>query len=213
MQRGVEREVLPAAQALGLGLLAWSPLGRGVLTGKYRGGTPADSRGASPHLSAFVGPYLDAASRRVVDAVVTAADGLGLLPARGRAGLGAGPAGVASVLVGARTAAQLRASLTSEEVELPRGDHGGARRGRRAPPVGLPRAVLTGAARLSVSRGAGARPRRGRQVDLDDVVVEVLDLVVEVVVIVVVLVVLVVLVEVVVVQIVVARRRRTGRTG
>ena len=71
---GVEREVLPAAQALGLGVLAWSPLGRGVLTGKYRTGTPADSRAASPHLSGFVGAYLDGASRRVVDAVVTAAE-------------------------------------------------------------------------------------------------------------------------------------------
>ncbi len=38
---------MPAAQALGLGVLPWSPLGRGVLTGKYRTGTPADSRAAS----------------------------------------------------------------------------------------------------------------------------------------------------------------------
>jgi hypothetical protein len=43
LQRGIEREVLPAAEALGLGVLAWSPLGAGVLTGKYRSGTPADS--------------------------------------------------------------------------------------------------------------------------------------------------------------------------
>jgi len=32
-----------------LGVLAWAPLGRGVLTGKYRTATPADSRAASPH--------------------------------------------------------------------------------------------------------------------------------------------------------------------
>ena len=54
LSRGVEAEVLPAAQALGLGVLPWSPLGRGVLTGKYRHGTPADSRAASPHFSTFV---------------------------------------------------------------------------------------------------------------------------------------------------------------
>jgi aryl-alcohol dehydrogenase-like predicted oxidoreductase len=119
LQRGVEREVLPAARALGLGLLAWSPLGRGALTGKYRGGTPADSRGASPHLSAFVGQYLDPASRRVVDAVVTAADGLGCSPVEVALAWVRDRAGVASVLVGARTAAQLRASLSSEDVELP----------------------------------------------------------------------------------------------
>jgi aryl-alcohol dehydrogenase-like predicted oxidoreductase len=119
VQRGVEREVAPAAQALGLGLLAWSPLGRGALTGKYRAGTPADSRGASPHLSEFVGQYLDAAGRRVVDAVVTAADGLGCSPVEVALAWVRDRPGVASVLVGARTAAQLRASLASEEVELP----------------------------------------------------------------------------------------------
>ncbi len=119
VQRGVEREVVPAAQALGLGLLAWSPLGRGVLTGKYRAGTPADSRGASPHLSAFVGQYLDAASRQVVDAVVTAADGLGCSPVEVALAWVRDRPGVASVLVGARTSAQLQASLSSDEVELP----------------------------------------------------------------------------------------------
>ena len=36
LQRGIEREVLPASTVLGVGVLAWSPLGRGVLTGKYR---------------------------------------------------------------------------------------------------------------------------------------------------------------------------------
>ena len=80
VQRGVEREVLPACAALGLGVLAWSPLGRGVLTGKYRSGTPADSRAASPHLSGFVSAHLDVASRRTVDAVCTAAEGLEASP-------------------------------------------------------------------------------------------------------------------------------------
>lgn len=119
VQRGVEREVLPAAQALGLGVLAWSPLGRGVLTGKYRAGTPADSRAASPHLSGFVGAYLDKRSRRVVDAVVTAADGLGCSPLEVAIAWVRDRDGVASALVGARTAAQLRGSLMSEDVELP----------------------------------------------------------------------------------------------
>src|SRR5674536_110 len=47
LARGIEREVVPAAVDAGLGILPWSPLGRGVLTGKYRGGTPADSRARS----------------------------------------------------------------------------------------------------------------------------------------------------------------------
>jgi aryl-alcohol dehydrogenase-like predicted oxidoreductase len=119
VQRGIEREVLPAAQALGLGVLAWSPLGRGVLTGKYRAGTPADSRAASPHLSAFVAPYLGRPGRRVVDAVVTAADGLGCSPLEVALAWVRDRAGISSILVGARTAAQLRGSMLSEDIELP----------------------------------------------------------------------------------------------
>jgi aryl-alcohol dehydrogenase-like predicted oxidoreductase len=119
VQRGIEREVLPAAAALGLGVLAWSPLGRGVLTGKYRTGTPADSRAASPHLNGFVAPYLGRGSRRVVDALVTAADGLGCEPLEVALAWVRDRPGVASALVGARTAAQLRGSLLSEDVELP----------------------------------------------------------------------------------------------
>jgi aryl-alcohol dehydrogenase-like predicted oxidoreductase len=119
VERGVEREVVPAATELGLGVLAWSPLGRGVLTGKYRTGTPADSRGASPHLSGFVGRHLGSASRRVVDAVVTAAEGLGCAPLEVALAWLREREGVSSALVGARTAAQLRAALASEEVDLP----------------------------------------------------------------------------------------------
>ncbi|MCD6639124.1 MAG: aldo/keto reductase, partial [Nocardioides sp.] len=49
VNRQVEHEVLPAAEAMGLGVLPWSPLGRGVLTGKYRHGIPGDSRAATDH--------------------------------------------------------------------------------------------------------------------------------------------------------------------
>jgi aryl-alcohol dehydrogenase-like predicted oxidoreductase len=119
VQRAIERELVPAASHLGLGVIAWSPLGRGVLTGKYRNGTPADSRAASPHLAGFVEPYLDRASRRIVDAVLTAAEGLGCAPLEVALAWVRDRPGVSSVLVGARTAAQLRGSLASEDVELP----------------------------------------------------------------------------------------------
>lgn len=120
LQRGAEREVVPAADALGLGLLAWSPLGRGVLTGKYRRSLPADSRGASPHLSAFVEPYLDNGSSGVVEAVVTAAEGLGRAPLDVALSWLLGRPTVASAVVGARTPAQLRASLDATDLVLPR---------------------------------------------------------------------------------------------
>jgi aryl-alcohol dehydrogenase-like predicted oxidoreductase len=119
VQRTIERELIPAAAHLGLGVIAWSPLGRGVLTGKYRNGTPADSRAGSPHLAAFVAPYLDRVSRRIVDAVLTAADGLGCAPLEVALAWIRDRPGVSSVLVGARTAAQFRGSLASEGIELP----------------------------------------------------------------------------------------------
>lgn len=119
LNRAVEAEVVPAAQALGLGLLPWSPLGRGVLTGKYRTGTPADSRAASPHFGGFVGRYLDERSGRVVEAVARAADGLGWTPLEVALTWVRDRPGVTAPVVGARTAAQLRDVLTVEECTLP----------------------------------------------------------------------------------------------
>lgn len=119
LQRGIEREVVPAALDADLAILPWSPLGRGVLTGKYRRRTPRDSRGASTALGGFVAPYLDEASGRVVQAVATAADGLGVPPlAVALAWLRDRP-GVVAPVVGARTAAQLADVLESLPVRLP----------------------------------------------------------------------------------------------
>jgi aryl-alcohol dehydrogenase-like predicted oxidoreductase len=119
LNRRVEAEALPAAIALGLGVLPWSPLGRGVLTGKYRTGTPADSRAASPHFSNFVGSYLDDRSARIVEAVIRAADGLELTPLEVALAWVRDRPGVTAPIVGARTAAQLKGSLTVEDVTLP----------------------------------------------------------------------------------------------
>jgi aryl-alcohol dehydrogenase-like predicted oxidoreductase len=50
LERTAERELLPVAEAFGLSLCAWAPMGAGILTGKYTRGpslTPADSRRAS----------------------------------------------------------------------------------------------------------------------------------------------------------------------
>src|SRR6478735_6687613 len=119
LNRAVEQEVLPAAAALGLGVLPWSPLGRGVLTGKYRGGTPSDSRAASPHFSTFVGRYLGDSSQRVVEGVARAADGLGWSSLEVALAWVRDRPGVTAPILGARTAAQLRESLTVEELSLP----------------------------------------------------------------------------------------------
>ncbi|MBC2959243.1 aldo/keto reductase [Nocardioides deserti] len=119
LNRAVEAEVLPACEALGLGVLPWSPLGRGVLTGKYRSGTPSDSRAASSHFAGFVGTYLDDRSARIVEAVARAADGLGWTPLEVALVWVRDQPGVTAPIVGARTAAQLRGALGTDGLVLP----------------------------------------------------------------------------------------------
>ncbi len=119
LARGVEREVIPAARALGMGVLAWSPLGRGVLTGKYRGGVPNDSRGGSSTFASFVQPYLNDRSRGVVDAVATAAEGLGVTPLEIALTWVRDRPGVTAPIVGLRTVEQLPPVLATEDIELP----------------------------------------------------------------------------------------------
>ncbi len=119
LNRRIEREILPASRDLEVGVLAWSPLGRGVLTGKYRSGLPSDSRGASPHFSSFIEPYLDERSRKIVEAVMVASDGLGLSPLEVSLAWVRDCPGVTSAIIGARTGAQLRGALSAESVTLP----------------------------------------------------------------------------------------------
>lgn len=119
LNRSAETELMEATDALGVGVVAWSPLGRGVLSAKYRHSVPADSRAASPHLRGFVEPYLTAEARRVVEAVATAADGLGRAPVEVALAWARDAPGVSSVVVGARTPAQLRGSLAASDLELP----------------------------------------------------------------------------------------------
>ncbi|WP_210503757.1 aldo/keto reductase [Nocardioides xinjiangensis] len=120
LNRHVEQEVVPAARALGLGVLPWSPLGRGVLTGKYRTGTPSDSRAANEHFARFVGVYLDERGRGIVEAVARAADGLGWSPLEVSLAWVRDRPGVTAPIIGARTAAQLDGVLGVEQLTLPR---------------------------------------------------------------------------------------------
>ena len=119
LNRDVEIELLECAAECGIGFLAWAPLARGVLTGKYRNGVPSDSRGAAPHFAKHIEPYLDARSSRIVDAVAVAASGLGYSPLEVALAWVRDAPGVTSAIIGARTGAQLRGVLKSEEISLP----------------------------------------------------------------------------------------------
>lgn len=119
VHREPEAECLPAALALGFGTLAWSPLGRGVLTGKYRSGVPAGSRGSSSDFPNFAEHFLDEHSVRVADAVVMAARGLGVSPTEVALAWVRDRPGVTAPVVGVRTGAQLRTALASLDLTLP----------------------------------------------------------------------------------------------
>jgi len=119
LNRSAELEILPCARSTGIGILAWAPLGRGVLTGKYRNGIPSDSRAAAPHFVKHVEPYLQEKSTRIVEAVSVAAEGLGYSPLEVALAWVRDTPGITSAIVGARTGAQLRGILKSEEIALP----------------------------------------------------------------------------------------------
>lgn len=117
LDRGIEREVVPACAALGVGVLPWSPLGGGVLTGKYRDGVPADSRAAKAGHP--VPPGQGGTAAGIVEAVATAADGLASSPVAVALAWVRDQPGVTAPILGARTLGQLTAALACEALELP----------------------------------------------------------------------------------------------
>lgn len=119
LARRAEVEVLPAARAFAMGFFPWSPLGRGVLTGQYRTGTPRGSRASTDHFAWFVEPYLEQRSRGVVEAVAKAAEGLDLTPLQVALLWVRDAPGVTAPLLGARTAGQLAPALAVEDQVLP----------------------------------------------------------------------------------------------
>lgn len=119
LQRRPETELIPAIEDAGLGLFAWAPLGRGVLTGKYRGHVPAESRAAQKRLASYVEPYLEQPASRIVEAVAMAARGLGRSPIDVALSWLLSQHGVATAIVGARSPVQLKGILDSQLSHVP----------------------------------------------------------------------------------------------
>lgn len=119
VQRTAEEELIPAVEDAGLGLMAWAPLGRGVLSGKYRGQIPADSRAAQSRLAGYVEPYLESRASRVVEAVAMAARGLGRTPLDVSLSWLLSRPGVATAIVGPRNAVQLKELMDAQLTVLP----------------------------------------------------------------------------------------------
>lgn len=108
LERSIEDAVLPACRRLGMGLVVWSPLAGGVLTGKYLAGTPAASRGAS---SAWVDAYRGDDQRRIVARFVQACAERGVRPAQAALAWAATRPGVTAAIAGASSERQLQENL------------------------------------------------------------------------------------------------------
>lgn len=118
LERGIEREVVPAAKNLGLGILPWAPLGRGVLSAKYRHGVP-EERAGSRFFKWYVGRHLNDRAARIVEVVASVADELGVTPVVASLAWVRDRPGVVAPLVGARTLEQLEDSLAGADFCLP----------------------------------------------------------------------------------------------
>ncbi|MFI7625490.1 aldo/keto reductase [Microbispora rosea] len=125
--RGIEAEILPVCLRHGLGTLVWSPLGGGVLSGRYRSGeTPgADTRlgrlMASPIPAArtWAEGFLTESNLAIAGHVADAAAELGVAPAAVALAWVRSRPEVTSVIVGPRTLDQLRGNLAGLELVLP----------------------------------------------------------------------------------------------
>ncbi|MGP3916921.1 aldo/keto reductase [Nonomuraea sp. 10N515B] len=121
LARGIEADVLPTAQRLGMGVLTYSPLGWGFLTGRYRKGQQVDmSRGRAALAPERFNPSIpvNAAKLEIVEELVKLADELGCtLPALAIAFVMSHPA-VTSVILGPRTMEQLEGLLKGASLVL-----------------------------------------------------------------------------------------------
>ncbi|CCH76390.1 Aldo/keto reductase [Nostocoides japonicum T1-X7] len=118
LEREPEHEVVPAASALGVGLMAWAPLGGGILAGRYRTTTPADSR-AAQQFGGYIRSRLGEDGPAVAEAVATAARGLSTTPATVALAWLLARAAVSSAVVGPRTETQLRQLFAADALTIP----------------------------------------------------------------------------------------------
>jgi len=113
VERTTEQELLPAAHALGLGVVGWSPLGGGMLTGKYR-------QGEQGRAEAFGGRVFQPENSQQRSAILDT-----LIAVAAEAGITPGEVAIAWVaskgvlpIVGPRTLEQFQGNLASTRVRL-----------------------------------------------------------------------------------------------
>jgi len=120
LQRGLEEEVMPTCYELGLGLVVFSPLAQGVLTGKYRKGErpPADSRAADERDGQWMTKVLTDANLDKVNRLKDLCSGLGISIAQLALAWCLRRKEMTSCIVGATKSSQLRENIGAGDIEL-----------------------------------------------------------------------------------------------
>lgn len=119
LQRDIEREILPMSRALGIGVVPWSPLGGGLLTGKYARVEAGSAEGLDESLR-FKSNKRRATERNlgIVEELIQVAEAVGRSAAQVAIRWAMQRPGVDSVILGARTPAQLEDNLGAAAFEL-----------------------------------------------------------------------------------------------
>jgi voltage-dependent potassium channel beta subunit len=112
----VEVEYRRLYEDLGIGLTTWSPLASGLLTGKYRSGVPADSRGAIPRMKFLVDDLTDRAKNDAVGKLDAVAKELGCSLAQLAIAWSARNPNVSTVITGASRVSQVEENLAAVDV-------------------------------------------------------------------------------------------------
>ncbi|MFD9830695.1 aldo/keto reductase [[Kitasatospora] papulosa] len=114
LNRGIEREVLPACERYGMGALVWSPLAGGLLTGRYRKGLTPDT-----HRAAYGFKHLSDEHRLdAVEALIPLAEDAGMPLTHLATAFAIAHPGVTSAIIGPRTMNHLDDLLAGAETEL-----------------------------------------------------------------------------------------------
>jgi aryl-alcohol dehydrogenase-like predicted oxidoreductase len=115
LNRGVEREILPTCLRFGMGVLVWSPLGMGLLTGRYRKGDPVQD----PRKMHWVPRHMtDERKRDAVEELLPLAEEAGLSLTHLAMAFAVAHPGVTSAIIGPRTAEQLEDLLAGAGTTL-----------------------------------------------------------------------------------------------
>jgi aryl-alcohol dehydrogenase-like predicted oxidoreductase len=118
--REPEAEVIPLSQANGISQIVWSPLAQGALTGKYRPGAPAPAgtRATSERMGRLMSRWLEEDVLERVQRIVPVAERLGITMAQLALAWVLREENVASAIVGASRAEQVRDNAAASGIDL-----------------------------------------------------------------------------------------------